>query len=91
MGSIASSGVQQLFCKIFESRDIGKLKWGIRSQNVQILDNLSVLNLMSNIVLLNFGSLMFHRYGFELSACLISMSSLGWDMSMSKPSKNVHS
>ena len=43
VGSIASSGVQKLFCTIFRSRDISKLKWGIRSQNVFILDNLSVL------------------------------------------------
>ena len=43
VGSIASSGVQKLFCTIFWSRDISKLKWGIRSQNVWILDNLSVL------------------------------------------------
>ena len=33
-GSIALSGVQKLFCKIFGSRDISKLKWGIRFPNV---------------------------------------------------------
>ena len=43
MGSIASSGVQKLFCTIFGSRDISKLKWGIKFQNAWILDNLSVL------------------------------------------------
>ena len=33
----------------------------------------------------NFGSVMFHRNGFELSVCFIRMSSLKWDMS--EPSK----
>ena len=43
VGSMASSGVQKLLCTIFGSRDISKLKWGIRFQNVSILDNLIVL------------------------------------------------
>ena len=43
VGSIVLSGVQKLLCTIFGSRDISKLKWGIRFQNVWILDNLSVL------------------------------------------------
>ena len=43
VGSLASSGVKKLFCTIFGSQDVSKLKWGIRSQNVYILDNLSVL------------------------------------------------
>ena len=43
VGSLASSGVQKLLCMIFGSRDIRKVKWGIKSQNVKILDNLSVL------------------------------------------------
>ena len=36
---------------------------------------------MSNIVLLLFSFLYISRRGFELSACLISMSSLKWDRS----------
>ena len=40
---------------------------------------------MSHIVLLLFQLPYIERNGFELSACLISMSSLKWDMS--QPSK----
>ena len=42
-------------------------------------------NLMSHIVLLLFSFLHIYRRGFDLSACLISMSSLKWDRS--QPSK----
>ena len=34
LGHNSLSGVQKLFCTIFGSRDISKLKWGIGFQNV---------------------------------------------------------
>ena len=87
VGSIVLSGVQKLLCTIFGSRDISKLKWGIRFQNVWILGNLVSWNLVSHIVLLLFWLPHIYKNGFELSACFIWMSSLKLDMS--KPSKMI--
>ena len=65
---------------------ISKLKLGIRFKNVRILDKLSVLKSdVSHLVLLLLRLPYIYRNGFVLSACLISMPSLKWDMS--QPSK----
>ena len=80
VGSIALSGVQKLFCMIFRSRYISILKWGIRSPNVWILDNLSVLKsdipYCFTFILAPF---FFYRNGLELSVCLISMYDVVYD------------
>ena len=48
MGSIASSGVQKHFCTIFRSRDISKLNWDIRYQNVAKLSSSRQLKFQLN-------------------------------------------
>ena len=64
--------------------------WEPRYKQIKIFEYWTILvswNLMSYIVLLLFRLPYIEKNGFELSACLISMSSLKWDMS--KPSKII--
>ena len=48
VGSIALSGVQKLFCAIFGSRDISKLNWDIKYQNVAKLSSSRQLKFQLN-------------------------------------------
>ena len=68
------------FCTISGSRDIRKLKRGIRFQDFLILDdfvfgNIDVTYCLAYIL----APLMFYRNGFKLEACL-RMSPLKWDI-----------
>ena len=82
VGFIALSGVQKLFCMIFESWYISKSKWGIRFQNVWILDNLSVLKSDVPCCFI-FISLPYVSQKWVWTFSMLS--SLKWDMS--QPSK----
>ena len=56
VGLVALSGVQKHFCTILGSRDIGKMIWGIRFQEFEVMNNRISWNMIPPGFIHNFSS-----------------------------------